>query len=67
MAYARPPITEAVIELRFAGTFPQSTVEAAGRRLRNEYFYSDQENMVQFKLEPATQKAEPSGSWLGVK
>ena len=67
MPYDRAPITEAVVEFRFAATFPQTTVEAAGRRLRDEYFYLDQENIVQFKLEPATQKAEPSGSWLGVK
>jgi uncharacterized protein (TIGR04255 family) len=67
MPYARAPITEAVIELRFATTFPQAIVEDAGRRLRDNYFYLDAENVVQFKLEPAIQKAEPSSSWLGVK
>ena len=67
MLYARAPITEAVVELRFATTFPQTKVEAAGRRLRDEYFYLDPESIVQFKLEPATKKAEPSSSWLGVK
>jgi uncharacterized protein (TIGR04255 family) len=67
MPYARAPITEAVIELRFAVTFPKATIEDAGRRLRNEYPFLDQENVVQFKLEPAAQKAEPTSSWLGVK
>jgi uncharacterized protein (TIGR04255 family) len=67
MPYARAPITEAVIELRFATTFSQATVEAAGRRLRGEYAHLDQESLVQFKLEPAIQKAEPSSSWHGVK
>lgn len=69
MGYARAPITEAVIELRFATTFHQTTVEEAGRRLRDDYFYLDPESIVHFelKLEPAVQKAEPSAKWSGVK
>jgi uncharacterized protein (TIGR04255 family) len=67
MAYARAPITEAVIELRFATTFPQTTVEDAGRRLRDDYFYLDPESIVQIKFEPAAQKAEPSAKWSGVR
>lgn len=67
MPYARPPIIEAVIELRFAATSSQPVIEAAARRLRDDYLFSDQENVVQFKLEPMAQKAEPSTLWLGVK
>lgn len=67
MAYARAPITEAIIELRFAGSFSQSVVEAAGRRLRSDYVFFDPENAIQFKLEPATQKSEVATSWQGIK
>ena len=67
MPYARAPITEAVIELRFAAEFQQATVEAAGRRLRDDYSYLDQENIIQFKLDAGAQRAEPLTSWLGVR
>jgi hypothetical protein len=50
MPYARPPITEAVIEFRFSVTFPKETIESAGRRLRSDYPLLDQENMVQIKV-----------------
>ena len=67
MAYPKPPITEAVIELRFARPFEPAVVESAARRVRDEYFYQDPENAVQFKLEPATQKAEATTIWQGIK
>lgn len=67
MRYARAPITEAVIELRFAKPFEKSVVEKAGRRLREEYVYLDNEQVVQLKVAIAAQKSEVASSWAGVK
>jgi uncharacterized protein (TIGR04255 family) len=67
MRYARAPITEAVIELRFAKPCDKSVVETAGRRLRAEYYYLDNENTVQLRFEPAAQKSEVASTWAGVK
>jgi uncharacterized protein (TIGR04255 family) len=67
MAYPKPPITEAVIELRFARPSDPAAVDSAARRIRDEYFYQDPENAVQFKLEPATQRAEATTVWQGIK
>ncbi len=67
MAYKRPPITEAVIELRFAQQFEQRDVEKAARRLRDEYAYEDPENAVKVQFNADTRQTQVETSWLGVK
>jgi uncharacterized protein (TIGR04255 family) len=67
MAYERPPITEAVIELRFAQAFPQTAIEDAAKRVRDEYFYQDPENMVQFTIGPTSEKSAQRVAWNGIK
>jgi uncharacterized protein (TIGR04255 family) len=67
MAYKRPPITEAVIELRFTRTFAQKTIEEVAKRLRGDYFYHDPEQMIQFTIEPATETTQRQTAWTGVK
>jgi uncharacterized protein (TIGR04255 family) len=51
MAYLRPPIAEAVIELRFTQLASQKEVEDAARRMRNSYFYQDIENIMEIKID----------------
>ena len=67
MAYKKAPITEAVIELRFARSFDKALIEDAARRLRGEYFYQDPENAVNVKIEVGTQKTQVDTAWQGVK
>jgi uncharacterized protein (TIGR04255 family) len=67
MAYKRAPITEAVIELRFAQSFAQETVEAAAKRLAPEYFYQEPETAMNLTIDASTQKTTGQTSWLGVK
>jgi uncharacterized protein (TIGR04255 family) len=67
MAYKRPPITEAVIELRFAHPAGQRDVEKAAKRLRGEYFYSDPEANSSVSFDMTTQKADVKTEWTGIK
>lgn len=65
MIYPRAPITEAILELRFAAPFPQKTVEAAASRIAKDYFYSEAEQSINFMLEANNAKIE--NSWQGTK
>jgi uncharacterized protein (TIGR04255 family) len=67
MKYKKAPITEAVIELRFARPFAKSVIETAARRLRDEYFYQDPENGMSLKFDTATGKTEVQTDWEGIK
>lgn len=68
MSYPRPPITEAVIEFRFAQPVEQSLVEKAAKRLRGAYVFEDFEKLVDFQLEPENERARVvKNRWLGVK
>jgi uncharacterized protein (TIGR04255 family) len=67
MAYQKAPITEAVIELRFAQPVDIAAVENAARRARDDYLFQDAENAVNFKLDVNTRKAEVETAWHGVK
>jgi uncharacterized protein (TIGR04255 family) len=66
--YKRPPITEAVIELRLGQPISRDTIETMGRRLKEEYFYSDPETAVKvhFDAAPAT-SIRAESDWLGLK
>lgn len=65
MAYKRPPITEAVIELRFARPFPEDVVAHATRILQGEYFYKDPEKGTNVKIDFATGQSEYESVWTG--
>jgi uncharacterized protein (TIGR04255 family) len=65
MAYKRPPITEAVIELRFARPFPEDVVAHATRILKGEYFYEDPDKGANIKIDAATGKSEYEPAWSG--
>ena len=67
MAYKRPPITEAVIELRFARPISEDIIAQAARFLANEYFYQDPEKGANIKIDAATGKTEYEPVWSGEK
>lgn len=67
MAYKKAPITEAVIELRFARPFDPSVVEDAARRMKDEYFFEDIDDGINLKYEVGTSKAEIQTAWQGKK
>jgi uncharacterized protein (TIGR04255 family) len=67
MPYRRAPITEAVIELRFAQTIDSETVQKAVRRVRSEYTFEEPETGISAQLDMAAQKAEFQHAWSGVK
>jgi uncharacterized protein (TIGR04255 family) len=66
--YKRPPITEAVIELRFAQQFSEKTIEKAASRLRKEYAHSEKDHRVDIMLDVDAQKSQfvpsPTGERL---
>jgi uncharacterized protein (TIGR04255 family) len=65
MAYKRPPITEAVIELRFAQPFSEDIVTRAAKALHPEYFYRDPEKGRNIRIDPESGKTESEISWSG--
>jgi len=69
MPYQRPPITEAVIELRFAHAFEQKAVEDAAKRLAadGEYFYQDPEKTVEFKFDAVKETSAQKVVATGIK
>jgi uncharacterized protein (TIGR04255 family) len=67
MPYDRPPITEAVIELRFAQPHSREVVERATRRIRKEYHREEQEELLKLQFDAKTNKTETEKSWLGMK
>src|SRR6516165_11775935 len=67
MDYRRPPITEAVIELRPAEEVDRKTVEAAAKALKSQYFYEDAEKVTNVEINPQTSQATSIAKWLGIK
>jgi uncharacterized protein (TIGR04255 family) len=67
MPYKRPPITEAIIELRFKRPFDHSTVEKAVRRVREEYVFEDPENGVNFTVDTGAMTTSFETAWTGAK
>jgi uncharacterized protein (TIGR04255 family) len=65
MAYKRPPITEAIIELRFARPFSEDVVAAATQVLAGEYFYKDTEKGGNLKIDAVTGQSEYEALWSG--
>lgn len=56
--YEAPPITEAVIEIRFTTPFSQDDLAKASRRLADIYPLVDQENFVEVELVGPTARAK---------
>jgi uncharacterized protein (TIGR04255 family) len=67
MKYRRAPITEAVIELRFARPLEQSVVERATNSIANDYFYKETEQGINVVVEAANQPPKVETIWEGVK
>jgi uncharacterized protein (TIGR04255 family) len=67
MSYDRPPITEAVIELRFAQPHTPEAIKSAAARVRNEYHHEQQEELMKVQVDAKTSKTETKKSWLGIK
>lgn len=57
-SYKRPPITEAVIELRFGQQFSGKTIEKAASRLRREYVHYEQDQQLEVMLDMDAQKSQ---------
>lgn len=67
MEYRRPPITEAIIELRFAREFDRKVAEAASKAVRERYFYEDAEQATNVVVNAQTGKATTNIKWFGFK
>jgi uncharacterized protein (TIGR04255 family) len=67
MAYKRAPVTEAVIELRFARQFDPSLVSDAARRMKDEYIFEDIDDGVNIRYEVGAPQAELQTAWQGRK
>lgn len=67
MPYDRPPITEAVIELRFAQPHTRDVIERSARRIRKEYDREEQEEQVKVEIDANTNQMKTERSWLGIK
>jgi uncharacterized protein (TIGR04255 family) len=67
MPYKRAPVTEAVIELRFAEPIDQETVEKAARRVRDDYTFEDPDKGTDVHFDVIAQKAQFRQIWSGVK
>jgi uncharacterized protein (TIGR04255 family) len=65
MRYKRPPITEAIIELRFVRPFGEDVIKRAARDLQPEYTFRDRDEGRQIKIDGATGKAESEVHWSG--
>lgn len=68
MHYARPPITEAVLELRLKQDLGRDTVEAISRRRKSEYPVVEPQEVVSIVVDGASRTASAKGqTWLGQK
>lgn len=67
MPYAKAPITEAVIELRFARPIDLEVAKKAAQRVRPEYAFEDPEEEVHIQFDATTRKTQFQQVWSGVK
>lgn len=65
--YLRPPVTEAVIELRYENPVSQSNLEKAAARLEKEYSISENELAQNVTLDAQAGNAAFSTAWQGLK
>jgi uncharacterized protein (TIGR04255 family) len=65
MKYRRAPITEAVLELRYAHPQSQDAAEKSAEMIAKDYFYNEVEQNINFSLEANTAKVETL--WEGRK
>jgi uncharacterized protein (TIGR04255 family) len=67
MEYKRPPITEAVIELRFAHPLDEATVQIAAKRVRGEYTFEEPEVGQHVHVDVSTKSTQFRTLWTGLK
>lgn len=65
--YKHPPITEAVLELRFKNVASKDVIEKAARRSASQYVYTDEDNAVQFQLDAEKRTTDILAQWQGIK
>lgn len=65
--YKHPPITEAVIEFRFAGETKRNAIEKAARALKSEYAFEEVAEARGVGLNMQVRQATPLSQWLGIK
>jgi uncharacterized protein (TIGR04255 family) len=65
--YKRPPITEAVIEFRFAHSSAEDICQRAANNTGKEYFYREIDKSANFKIDVATGKTQTQQVSTGVK
>lgn len=65
--YNRPPITEAVIEIRFEQPLPKDLVDAVHKRLKAGYEFSDQLSKIDFTLDVTQVQATVDSANNGYK
>lgn len=66
--YRRPPITEAIVNLKLATTADQNNVERVVRKLKGKYGKLDEERSVEFSVDVASSAdVKPDIQWSGVK
>jgi uncharacterized protein (TIGR04255 family) len=56
--YKRPPITEAVIEIRFEQPLPRPEVDKLQQRFRSEYAFSEDFVAYEVRVNPAARRAD---------
>ncbi|MGY4332956.1 uncharacterized protein (TIGR04255 family) [Bradyrhizobium sp. LB7.2] len=67
MNYPRAPITEAVLELRFAQPLDRDTVERASSVVAGEYFYNEEEQQVSVSMDVPGKPPSIKTEWEGRK
>jgi uncharacterized protein (TIGR04255 family) len=65
MAYSKPPITEAVIELRYKEPTEAAAIEKVAKLLSKEFPFDEPQQQLQIRVEPTGARVETS--YLGKK
>lgn len=67
MNYPRAPITEAVLEVRFAHPIAREVIDRATSLIEKEYFYNEEEQSVNISMEIAGKPPTVTTEWEGRK
>jgi uncharacterized protein (TIGR04255 family) len=67
ISYPRPPIVEAVIELRFVEALSKDSIAKIVRRFGKAYPYSDQETGLNVHVDVEKKSATTESNWIGTK
>lgn len=65
--YKHPPITEAVIEIRFEQAVPIDKLEQVANKIKSNYVFLDPENTVEFQFDAGNQQASVATQSTGFR